>query len=607
MEPYSLNTLRFNPCGNPGFISGDSSASLKKQTVMYHQIKSSPVSSTSNLWQVILITFCLICNLKMSAQHAEIEGHTKIRGSIDITHMADSTSVIIGRKAALNLDVSKTRKNTVVGVKAGTVNTIGSFNTFMGHKSGESNISGSHNSFFGQEAGRSNTIGSDNCFFGQSAGRDNDAGYENAFFGQGSGQRNTEGSANSFYGYESGYRNISGNYNSFFGYLAGHSNTTGVLNSYFGAYSGFANLVGERNSFFGFSAGLDNKGSDNSFFGQDAGKANTSGYSNSFFGQDAGTINTTGYRNAFFGRLAGSSNSTGDHNSFFGSESGSSFSEGDYNSTFGSEAGKNFSNGLGTRNTFLGAQSGYAPLLGLVLDRSIAIGFKAEVACSNCAVIGGSGEDAVNVGIGTERPDSHKLHVASDDFTGAFIKGKDVALELGGSDSPYSGSGDDGVIRTQKDQLDGDMILVSNDFITLHLNDDNTPDNSKFEIRNGANTLILSMDENGDMTIAGNLTENSDARLKENLIAINSVLPKLMQIRGYRYNWKASANNKVQIGLIAQEVASIFPELVSVNEAGIQSINYNRFVPLLIECIREQQQNFDLLQARISHLEKMIR
>jgi len=117
---------------------------------------------------------------------------------------------------------------------------------------------------------------------------------------------------------------------------------------------------------------------------------------------------------------------------------------------------------------------------------------------------------------------------------------------------------------------------------------------------------VLQLFGSGDATIKGNLTEGSDIRLKENLVPINSVLPQLKQLNGYRYNWKNSRNDQLQIGLVAQEVKKLFPELVKENSEGFLSVNYSKFVPILIEGFKELEERNEASEAEIKELKSRL-
>jgi hypothetical protein len=104
----------------------------------------------------------------------------------------------------------------------------------------------------------------------------------------------------------------------------------------------------------------------------------------------------------------------------------------------------------------------------------------------------------------------------------------------------------------------------------------------------GANKFVLN--GNGNLTIAGTLTQNSDERLKKDIVSIDHSLQKIERIGGYYYNWKdADRDPALQTGVLAQEIEKVMPELVTQNEQGIKSVNYIGIVPYLIEAIKSLQ------------------
>lgn len=76
-------------------------------------------------------------------------------------------------------------------------------------------------------------------------------------------------------------------------------------------------------------------------------------------------------------------------------------------------------------------------------------------------------------------------------------------------------------------------------------------------------------------------------------------------MRGVTYNWKdrEKKGNQKQIGVIAQEVQEVFPELVSERE-GHLAVNYIGLIPVLIEAIRDQQEMIDQLKQQVETLQK---
>ena len=77
----------------------------------------------------------------------------------------------------------------------------------------------------------------------------------------------------------------------------------------------------------------------------------------------------------------------------------------------------------------------------------------------------------------------------------------------------------------------------------------------------------------------------SDENLKTNIRTIEDPLAKVVQIRGVNFDWKET--QRPSLGVIAQEVEKVLPELVTDN--GTKTVNYNGLIGLLIETVKEQQ------------------
>jgi hypothetical protein len=117
---------------------------------------------------------------------------------------------------------------------------------------------------------------------------------------------------------------------------------------------------------------------------------------------------------------------------------------------------------------------------------------------------------------------------------------------------------------------------------------------------NSSNAFVVKYD--GSATLAGDLTVNSDARLKSNIISLGSTLAKLMQIDGKSYTMKSNERES-KIGLLAQDVAKVLPELVkkSDDSDGTLSVNYQGLIPVLINAIKEQQKQIDELKELLNN------
>jgi hypothetical protein len=117
---------------------------------------------------------------------------------------------------------------------------------------------------------------------------------------------------------------------------------------------------------------------------------------------------------------------------------------------------------------------------------------------------------------------------------------------------------------------------------------------------NPSNAFMVKYD--GSATLAGDLTVNSDARLKSNIISLGSTLAKLMQIDGKSYTMKSNEKEN-KIGLLAQEIIEVFPELVKEGDDknGTMSVNYQGLIPVLINAIKEQQAQIDELKSLLNN------
>lgn len=103
----------------------------------------------------------------------------------------------------------------------------------------------------------------------------------------------------------------------------------------------------------------------------------------------------------------------------------------------------------------------------------------------------------------------------------------------------------------------------------------------------------------GNAWMQGALTQNSDIRLKKNIVPLSNTLSNIGKINGYRYHWKDPSNPDLQIGFIAQELQKIYPELVKENEQGDLSVNYSGMIPVLLEAIKELQQKVEELEKKL--------
>jgi hypothetical protein len=93
-------------------------------------------------------------------------------------------------------------------------------------------------------------------------------------------------------------------------------------------------------------------------------------------------------------------------------------------------------------------------------------------------------------------------------------------------------------------------------------------------------------DISGGGTIsATDFNTTSDITLKDNIQILENPLNKINQLSGYTFNWKK--NNRPAVGIMAQEVEQVFPEMVTTGVDGYKRVNYDALVPVLIEAVKE--------------------
>lgn len=124
-----------------------------------------------------------------------------------------------------------------------------------------------------------------------------------------------------------------------------------------------------------------------------------------------------------------------------------------------------------------------------------------------------------------------------------------------------------------------------------------------------AGTRIMFLDNSGNVTFAGNVTANSDIRLKTNIKQLTNGLEIVRKLRGVSFDWIESGEHS--IGVIAQEVEAILPEVVlttqerkpgATESREIKSVDYSKIVSVLIEAVKEQQSEIDELKSLVKQL-----
>jgi len=508
-------------------------------------------------------------------------------------------------------------QNVYIGDQVGGASTTGSGNVMIGKCTGASAVvTGSDNIFLGTDAGKSASgSGTCNTFIGYNAGKVNSSGFLNNFIGREAGCENTTGAANVFLGHRAGNCNTEGSLNTFVGSYAGRKNTTGGCNVFLGNNVGVANTTGTKNIYIGSSI-ADNAvsscananivigqssakcisgncniilgcctggqaanltGDHNFIAGYCAGKCQTTGNNNLIIGQNAGQSNT-GSSNVMFGTSAGASN-TGSNNFFVGTSAGAS-NTGSNNVAFGVNAGCSLTDGI--HNILIGACAGKG---NAGADDNIFMGRSAAA----CATITGN----CNIAIGPfamRNLSSGFWNVAIGRYAGSDTNTGQYNVFLGACAGNTNSSGSGNVAIGFNVELPsgsgGNQLAIG------------YQGNRWIAGDSGFNISVNGVTATGVVT-ATDFNSTSDAKLKTNVQVISDPLDKIVRIDGVSFNW--IENNKPSMGVIADNIEEVLPELVS--DTDPKTVNYNGLIGLLIEVVKDQQTQINSLNERLSQLE----
>ncbi len=492
------------------------------------------------------------------------------------------------------------RENIFIGSETGLVNT-GSDNIFIGSRAGKNNTTGLDNTFIGEEAGLSNTTGRHNTFVGEDAGRSNTEGDDNTAMGDSALHQCTTGSGNTAIGNDAAYDLDTGIRNTVLGDLTGTDLDTGNFNTFLGSRAGEHTEDGDYNTFVGTLAGMDN----NRSLGQNNSHRNT------YLGAGTGIANRDGSDNVALGAFADFGRWRSTEQELFDG----------FTATWGIRPDGSPGGINASRTVMVGASA----VVGS--DDAIGIGFEAVSTRPRAITIGATAStahnDAITIGYGAISHADATVVIGNDTTIG-WHPGTDAVTELGNPAYRFTG------VTAQR----FDVIAGSSTPADIELwADDGTDNDDKWRISaaNGGNLTIgsfangseyvakLTIANTGDVTIPGEISINSDARLKNDVRPIADALDRITRIEGRTYTWKEGLgrDQRRHYGLIAQQVESVIPELVTESDDGTKSVNYQALVPVLVEAMKDLRQSKDAeiqtlrknnadLADRVARLESLI-
>ncbi len=115
----------------------------------------------------------------------------------------------------------------------------------------------------------------------------------------------------------------------------------------------------------------------------------------------------------------------------------------------------------------------------------------------------------------------------------------------------------------------------------------------------GTTSPAYKLDVAGGVNASGGYTQVSDSRLKKNITPLRNSLQKVIHLQGVNYDWRTEEfpsknfDASTQLGLIAQDVESIVPEIVKTDNAGYKALAYDKLTAVLVEAIKELKSEKD--------------
>jgi len=330
--------------------------------------------------------------------------------------------------------------------------------------------------------------------------------------------------------------------NTAFGENALSSNTTGGNNTASGVSALFSNTTGGNNTASGLRALFSNTtGINNTAFGVTALQNNTSGQSNTASGVGALAQNTTGFDNTATGLGALGRNTTGVANAATGFNALTNNTTGNNNTATGDQA--LFRNSTGANNTATG-------------DQAL---FRNSTGANNTA----TGANALRNALGTK-------NIAIGYQAGVTLTNGNNNIYIGNQ-----GAGDEfQTIRIGTAQAQTFIAGIGNASVT------------------GATVEV-------DTTTGQLGIVTSSARYKQDIAPMGSRSEQVLELRPVTFSYKDDARKVTHYGLVAEEVAVVYPDLVTRTATGeVQTVKYQELIPMLLNELQRVRQELAELRAQ---------
>ena len=176
-----------------------------------------------------------------------------------------------------------------------------------------------------------------------------------------------------------------------------------------------------------------------------------------------------------------------------------------------------------------------------------------------------------------------------------------TSLDMNGKELILDADADTSITADVDDQIDfkvggTDQIQLNDGYLAPVTNNDIDLGTSSLQFKNGYfdGTLTTDVISNSGSITSATYFYSSDAALKEDIQTIKNPLEKVQALRGVSYKWKDTGRK--DIGLVADEVQEVLPELVVENEH--KQMDYGHMIGLLVEAIKEQQKEIEELKCQ---------
>lgn len=523
---------------------------------------------------------------------------------------------------------------------------------------GEKSTNGPRNIFVGYEAGNTlqastpTTSYGNTCIGGRAAYSMQDGATYNTITGASAAESLTTGSSNVVSGHAAGYSLTTGSSNTLYGNYASYTNSTGSYNVTVGAHAGRYYSNDSYNTFIGYQAAGGNNspsGVENLCAGALAGFNNSSGYNNSFAGYKAGYSNTTGNTNTALGYMAdmgsgglynataiGANAMVASNNSvILGGIYGINSSTTNTNVGIGTTAPTSRLHVVNNAENIAGYfNATYAPMTDIIkgiynqtstgdingvnislttssTTGSLAnVGYRTSVTSSSTETTQKNyGVFAITSGASIENHAVYGDASSTNNDTGSKNYGGKLFAHKGAAYTPETNYG-----------VWGKGYEAGTNYGGYFIGTDGTTNYGVYATAGSTGTNYAAY-FSGDGVLTGSGWSSSDISLKQNIEPIADNLSIISQLQPKKFEFRTNEYPQINLssgqhyGLIAQELQLVLPDLVrsiihpsqydslgneTFSSMNYLAVNYMELIPFLIGAIKEQQQQIDDLNSRLT-------